>query len=61
MFGRERAEPCPGCTHFLDGLDGAALPVGGAFVGKMEMFEVTVQVPLHARQPAERRRWLPQA
>src|SRR6185369_5470154 len=24
MFGPERDEPCPGCTHFLDGLDGAA-------------------------------------
>jgi predicted dithiol-disulfide oxidoreductase (DUF899 family) len=24
MFGPEREEPCPGCTHFLDGLDGAA-------------------------------------
>jgi len=23
MFGPEREEPCPGCTHFLDGLDGA--------------------------------------
>jgi predicted dithiol-disulfide oxidoreductase (DUF899 family) len=23
MFGSERALPCPGCTHFLDGLDGA--------------------------------------
>lgn len=23
MFGPERAEPCPGCVHFLDGLDGA--------------------------------------
>ena len=23
MFGPERDEPCPGCTHFLDGLDGA--------------------------------------
>src|SRR5437868_10693884 len=23
MFGPERAQPCPGCTHFLDGLDGA--------------------------------------
>jgi predicted dithiol-disulfide oxidoreductase (DUF899 family) len=22
MYGPERAEPCPGCTHFLDGLDG---------------------------------------
>jgi predicted dithiol-disulfide oxidoreductase (DUF899 family) len=24
MFGPERARPCPGCTHFLDGLDGSA-------------------------------------
>jgi predicted dithiol-disulfide oxidoreductase (DUF899 family) len=23
MFGPERARPCPGCTHFLDSLDGA--------------------------------------
>ena len=23
MFGPERDRPCPGCTHFLDGLDGA--------------------------------------
>lgn len=22
MYGPERARPCPGCTHFLDGLDG---------------------------------------
>ncbi len=24
MFGPERDSPCPGCTHFLDALDGAA-------------------------------------
>jgi predicted dithiol-disulfide oxidoreductase (DUF899 family) len=24
MFGPEREDPCPGCTHFLDGLDGSA-------------------------------------
>src|SRR5260221_2300728 len=24
MFGPEREEPCPGCTHFLDALDGSA-------------------------------------
>jgi predicted dithiol-disulfide oxidoreductase (DUF899 family) len=24
MFGPERERPCPGCTHFLDGLDGQA-------------------------------------
>jgi predicted dithiol-disulfide oxidoreductase (DUF899 family) len=23
MFGPERDQPCPGCTHFLDGFDGA--------------------------------------
>lgn len=27
MFGPEREQPCPGCTHFLDGLDGSALHV----------------------------------
>src|SRR5258707_501672 len=27
MFGPEREQPCPGCTHFLDGLDGAALHI----------------------------------
>jgi predicted dithiol-disulfide oxidoreductase (DUF899 family) len=24
MYGPERANPCPGCTHLLDGLDGGA-------------------------------------
>jgi predicted dithiol-disulfide oxidoreductase (DUF899 family) len=24
MFGPERERPCPGCTHFLDGLNGAS-------------------------------------
>jgi predicted dithiol-disulfide oxidoreductase (DUF899 family) len=28
MYGPERERPCPGCTHFLDGLDGAALHIG---------------------------------
>ena len=27
MFGPERERPCPGCTHFLDGLDGMALHI----------------------------------
>lgn len=27
MFGPERKRPCPGCTHFLDGLDGSALHI----------------------------------
>jgi predicted dithiol-disulfide oxidoreductase (DUF899 family) len=28
MYGPERETPCPGCTHLLDGLDGAARHVG---------------------------------
>jgi predicted dithiol-disulfide oxidoreductase (DUF899 family) len=28
MYGPERELPCPGCTHLLDGLDGAARHVG---------------------------------
>ena len=24
MYGPDREQPCPGCTHFLDGLDGEA-------------------------------------
>jgi predicted dithiol-disulfide oxidoreductase (DUF899 family) len=28
MFGPERERPCPGCTHFLDALDGAARHYG---------------------------------
>lgn len=28
MYGPERQKPCPGCTHLLDGLDGAARHVG---------------------------------
>src|SRR5262245_41438170 len=28
MFGPERERPCPGCTHFLDSLDGAACHIG---------------------------------
>src|ERR1700680_2609586 len=27
MYGPEREEPCPGCTHFLDGLDGMVEPI----------------------------------
>lgn len=29
MFGPERDVPCPGCTHLLDGIDGAARHVPG--------------------------------
>jgi predicted dithiol-disulfide oxidoreductase (DUF899 family) len=28
MFGPERERPCPGCTHFLDSLDGAVRHIG---------------------------------
>ena len=28
MYGPERELPCPGCTHLLDGIDGAARHMG---------------------------------
>ena len=28
MFGSERDNPCPGCTHLLDAIDGSARHVG---------------------------------
>src|ERR1700730_9573037 len=28
MYGPERERPCPGCTHLLDGLDGAVEHIG---------------------------------
>jgi predicted dithiol-disulfide oxidoreductase (DUF899 family) len=28
MYGPERALPCPGCTHLLDGIEGAARHIG---------------------------------
>src|SRR3546814_1273335 len=28
MYGPERERPCPGCTHMLDAVDGAARHVG---------------------------------
>ena len=28
MYGPERDAPCPGCTHLLDGIDGAARHIG---------------------------------
>jgi predicted dithiol-disulfide oxidoreductase (DUF899 family) len=28
MYGPEREQPCPGCTHLLDGIDGAARHMG---------------------------------
>ncbi|HEY2071509.1 MAG TPA: DUF899 family protein [Rhizomicrobium sp.] len=27
MYGPDRKTPCPGCTHFLDGMDGASLHI----------------------------------
>src|SRR6202012_2272585 len=28
MYGQKLALPCPGCTHLLDGIDGAARHIG---------------------------------
>ena len=30
MYGPERDKPCPGCTHLLDGIDGAARHIAAA-------------------------------
>lgn len=53
MFGPERAEPCPGCTHFLDGIDGAAL-----HIGQRTNFVVVAKSPLKRLQAlAKQRGW----
>lgn len=41
MFGPERDVPCPGCTHLLDGLDGAA-----RHVPQRAAFYVTARSPI---------------
>jgi len=41
MFGPERERPCPGCTHFLDCLDGAA-----RHVSQRAGFAVVAKSPL---------------
>jgi predicted dithiol-disulfide oxidoreductase (DUF899 family) len=41
MFGPERERPCPGCTHFLDSLDGAVRHTGERF-----NFAVVAKSPL---------------
>jgi hypothetical protein len=51
----------PAQLHLLLQQGIARLPIGRTFVGEMEMLEVTLKVLLHARQTANRRRWLPQA
>jgi len=53
MFGPERAEPCSGCTHFLDGLDGAAL-----HIGQRINLVVVAKSPFHRLQGlAKQRSW----
>src|SRR5438132_4939128 len=41
MYGPERELPCPGCTHLLDGLDGAA-----RHVDKRAAFHVVAKSPI---------------
>jgi predicted dithiol-disulfide oxidoreductase (DUF899 family) len=43
MFGPEREKPCPGCTHFLDGLDGA-----------VEHISQRINLAVVAKSPIER-------
>ena len=41
MYGPERPRPCPGCTHLLDAVDGAA-----RHVGQRAAFHVVAKSPL---------------
>ena len=34
MYGPEREQPCPGCTHLLDGIDGAARHLAHCRLGR---------------------------
>ncbi|PZQ57531.1 MAG: DUF899 domain-containing protein [Novosphingobium pentaromativorans] len=53
MFGPERDEPCVGCTHLLDGLDGAA-----RHVSQVVPFYVVARSPLSRLVGwARERRW----
>ena len=36
-YGPERELPCPGCTHLLDGLDGAARQPASCILPRLEM------------------------
>ena len=53
MFGPERDEPCPGCTHLLDSLDGAA-----RHVPQVAAFYVVARSPSSRLEAwARDRRW----
>jgi predicted dithiol-disulfide oxidoreductase (DUF899 family) len=41
MYGPEREEPCPGCTHLLDGIEGAA-----RHIGQRAAFHVVAKSPI---------------
>src|ERR1041385_7005448 len=41
MYGPERKLPCPGCTHLLDGLDGAA-----RHIGRRASFHIVAKSPV---------------
>ena len=41
MYGPEREWPCPGCTHLLDGIDGAA-----RHIGRRAAFHVVAKSPI---------------
>jgi predicted dithiol-disulfide oxidoreductase (DUF899 family) len=53
MYGPERERPCPGCTHFLDGLNGMA-----EHISQRIAFAVVAKSPLaRILAFAEERRW----
>lgn len=53
MFGPERATPCPGCTHLLDAIDGAARHVGQ----RAPLFIVAKSPMARLEAWARERRW----
>ncbi|NDW07889.1 DUF899 family protein [Jiella pacifica] len=53
MYGPDRDQPCPGCTHLLDGLDGAARHVGA----RTNLFIVAKSPIARLSALAHRRGW----
>src|SRR4030081_3038345 len=43
MYGPERELPCPGCTHLLDGLDGAATRPASCTLHRREILNRTAR------------------
>lgn len=53
MYGPERKEPCPGCTHFLDGLDGQMMHIDQ----RVPFYIVAKSPMLRLQELAKNRAW----